>query len=159
MANVSPVRLQIQILVLTWLRKTSSSTAAMVVPASVSTPDMRAVRRAALGLPPPSALLTLVLEAPEYSTQAPCQILREWNLVIRPCGGPPSVCRRPAHRSPSCWMHLSTALRPQFWEEPAEPIAHTRAVKAPVKSTQASIPSNGPSCMSLMLSDVWCKGM
>lgn len=34
---------------------------------TVSTPDMRAVRRAARGRPPPSALLTLVDEAPARS--------------------------------------------------------------------------------------------
>lgn len=44
-------------------------TANTEVAVSVSTPDAIAVRRAARGLPPPSALLTRVLEAPVRNTQ------------------------------------------------------------------------------------------
>jgi hypothetical protein len=40
------------------------SAAAMDVEITLSTPDTRAVLRAARGLPAPSALLTLVLDAP-----------------------------------------------------------------------------------------------
>lgn len=42
------------------------SPAAMLVEMTLSTPDTRAVLRAARGRPAPSALLTLVLDAPAF---------------------------------------------------------------------------------------------
>jgi hypothetical protein len=45
------------------------SPAAMLVEMTLSTPETRAVLRAARGRPAPSALLTLVLEAPAVAAQ------------------------------------------------------------------------------------------